>query len=546
MKIVTNVVFFFILAVFTKIAIGGSSQLECKALVFKPDKQTSSGRFISYTQSMEHIDFQSVLDPSEFSIAVASAELSKEIYNCRKKCKTYRGASGFWKVLFDSRELQLSSVEAKEIQEAIVASQRDNTTANSTTSIILEETPDPDGFHATAYKNTSTGAVIIVYEGTTSVEDWITNLGQLVSIPAQYQLAKDFAQSVLMKACPNDSSVDSQCRRKVTVTGHSLGGGLAQFASLTTGLQAYIFNAAGLLRPTRKELNPHASKVVHFHAQGYRFNTEYGRDFVPDPGEQFAQVSCQVPVTLPVWAWDTITVELQTHNMEKLFCAMFDLHNEVFTSLSGLNKVLDDASAFRYFSTKTNLGEESCSFELTKPGKLKYKGKAFSSQLIIPHLPAGGNLATELEVFSNASPGGRYYVVQAVHLEESRKNSGSARYIVDTSKLDLFHISLGEPPIDKWYWSPDASSLVYIKSSGDSYRASAIKLPNQNIIGPWLKSNMCNMSKNSIRNTSAVFGRWLTNQAFELDSPKSNELTCNTNVIPDHQAFEISGDKIMQ
>lgn len=66
--------------------------------------------------------------------------------------------------------------------------------------------------------------------------DWLTNLGQAVGLDtAQYGQAACFAKEC--KVGFGD---------KITMTGHSLGGGLAAIASAVTGCEAVTFNPAGV------------------------------------------------------------------------------------------------------------------------------------------------------------------------------------------------------------------------------------------------------------------------------------------------------------
>lgn len=103
------------------------------------------------------------------------------------------------------------------------------------------------GFSATLYQNTKTGEVTIAYRGSqdpiTHPNDWVSNYNARISaqlrvffpgyVDPQYQTADDLARIV------------KQNYSKVSLTGHSLGGGLASYAGKQHGIEkVYTFNAA--------------------------------------------------------------------------------------------------------------------------------------------------------------------------------------------------------------------------------------------------------------------------------------------------------------
>ena len=95
------------------------------------------------------------------------------------------------------------------------------------------------GFSAEVYHNAVTDEMVLAYEGTKidSVEDWKANFGQGVGLPMeQYQQAEQAA----------DEFDETFAEYNRAITGHSLGGGLAAYGSLATGINAVTFNAAGL------------------------------------------------------------------------------------------------------------------------------------------------------------------------------------------------------------------------------------------------------------------------------------------------------------
>ena len=113
-------------------------------------------------------------------------------------------------------------------------------TAVSPTSLQL----DPlgfsfDGFHAVLYRNNSTGDFVLAFRGTDGgLEDLVPSVvqGRGTDVSYQYQLAFELANNV------RASLPTSQ----LSFTGHSLGGGLATLAALSTSAQATVFNSASL------------------------------------------------------------------------------------------------------------------------------------------------------------------------------------------------------------------------------------------------------------------------------------------------------------
>jgi len=103
--------------------------------------------------------------------------------------------------------------------------------------------PNPVGYDGAAFgRKDSTGKiveVVIAHRGTEPASfdgDWTANLQMgLRKVPDQYQYAMDFYRNV--QAAHGDATL--------TLTGHSLGGALAQLQAAQTGLRAETFNPYG-------------------------------------------------------------------------------------------------------------------------------------------------------------------------------------------------------------------------------------------------------------------------------------------------------------
>ena len=106
---------------------------------------------------------------------------------------------------------------------------------------VVDVSEDKDsGFRAVALQSADPNdkRTIVAFAGTdpTSGKDWIADGAQGLGLPtAQYKEAVDFADK--WKAAAGDN---------VILTGHSLGGGLASYASIQTGLKATALNSAPL------------------------------------------------------------------------------------------------------------------------------------------------------------------------------------------------------------------------------------------------------------------------------------------------------------
>jgi Mbeg1-like len=109
------------------------------------------------------------------------------------------------------------------------------------------------GFRAIALKpsDPNDNRVIVAFAGTRDGKDWKANIGQGLGLPTgQYNQAVRFADE--WKAASGNN---------VILTGHSLGGGLASYASIKTGLRATAVNSAPLALD-HLGLNPLAARRI--------------------------------------------------------------------------------------------------------------------------------------------------------------------------------------------------------------------------------------------------------------------------------------------
>lgn len=127
---------------------------------------------------------------------------------------------------------------------------------------VADVQDDPNtGFRAVALRPTDPNdqRVIVAYAGTRNGNDWDDNLRQGAGLSSeQYQQAVDFAEK--WQATDGDN---------VILTGHSLGGGLASYASIQTDLRATAVNSAPLAL-NHTDLNPFdgAPRITQYYVPG--------------------------------------------------------------------------------------------------------------------------------------------------------------------------------------------------------------------------------------------------------------------------------------
>jgi len=97
---------------------------------------------------------------------------------------------------------------------------------------------EDDGFHAEIYQKEGTKEYVLAFRGTDDLRDWVKgNIPQGLGISTtQYSNAINLIQQ-FKETCKDCS---------ISITGHSLGGGLASAAGVVSELPTYTFNAAGV------------------------------------------------------------------------------------------------------------------------------------------------------------------------------------------------------------------------------------------------------------------------------------------------------------
>jgi Lipase (class 3) len=114
---------------------------------------------------------------------------------------------------------------------------------------ILDQVSRPSGYQGTMYRNTETGEMVVAHRGTEFdrelVRDGIVADGGMVVVGVNRQENDALAFTRHAVEIANDMNRE-QCQvSSLTVTGHSLGGTLAQITSYRLGLKGETFDAYG-------------------------------------------------------------------------------------------------------------------------------------------------------------------------------------------------------------------------------------------------------------------------------------------------------------
>lgn len=93
------------------------------------------------------------------------------------------------------------------------------------------------GLKAALYKKGSMYVLAIAGTDFSQWKDWKNNAEQLLGAAKQYKEGLDLAKTLLRR---------SEINGHLTVTGHSLGGGIAEYIAMNKGIHAVTFNSAGV------------------------------------------------------------------------------------------------------------------------------------------------------------------------------------------------------------------------------------------------------------------------------------------------------------
>ncbi len=137
--------------------------------------------------------------------------------------------------------------------------------------VVQSYTESWDGFDAKLYYNTNEDNYTLAFRGTQvfSVGDWLVDLTQVLNDYVKADIGQ-YEKAVALAA-----ELATQYGDKLQFTGHSLGGGLAQAAGLSTGLKTTCFEAAGLTSGTLNDLGISSSDIAQNKSLITHFNVQY-------------------------------------------------------------------------------------------------------------------------------------------------------------------------------------------------------------------------------------------------------------------------------
>jgi hypothetical protein len=143
---------------------------------------------------------------------------------------------------------------------------RDAIVSATSKDVVIEDANT--GFQAVIYQNNHSGEVIVSFRGSDTGSlsdiqtDWLdTNLAQGVGYtPDSYMQGAELARTIKAGF------------ENVRLTGHSMGGGVANYAAILNNLDYFAFNAAGLSPGVVDEI---AEQIGNFSANGTVINDQY-------------------------------------------------------------------------------------------------------------------------------------------------------------------------------------------------------------------------------------------------------------------------------
>ena len=166
------------------------------------------------------------------------------------------------------------------------------------------------GFRAKVFK--IPGGYVLAFRGTDGAnpQDWKANFKQGAGYYSeQYRQAVDLTRK-LLEVIPRD---------KLTLVGHSLGGGLASTAARIHGLDATTFNAAGVKPESLQGYRlPHLDTNPGGHIKAFRVNPEIltSVQLAPAIAEQIPAIRRQIPLPRFLWVKPPLALADEVHQLK--------------------------------------------------------------------------------------------------------------------------------------------------------------------------------------------------------------------------------------
>jgi RHS repeat-associated protein len=174
---------------------------------------------------------------------------------------------------------------------------------------LISANIQPGGYASALYKNIECGTCVLSFRGTDDfIKDPVYGWAQSLGIrTGQYQLAIEDAKKA-RTACPNG----------LTITGHSLGGGLAQIANQAVGGETVTFNPQGLA-PQNRRKGGWFSRGDYRCIQNYQVGGEIltGTQSTPYVGLPHAK-GFSIPIKPQISRWNMIDL----HGMDQVIPAL--------------------------------------------------------------------------------------------------------------------------------------------------------------------------------------------------------------------------------
>lgn len=194
--------------------------------------------------------------------------------------EAYADADGQRRPLFDTSFAQVDH-EVRDYEAKLAEKQRFLTAANLVPVRLPEVSPTLwASFRGELYKHGPSEETVLVFRGTASALDWLTNLWMGVDLfefeAPNYVAARKLTDEVLKRGF------------KPIVVGHSLGAGMAQYVGVHSGLRVVGFNSSPL--PERyissRPADPRQIRLfsaIETDGEGAAGNTNTPNRFRPDP-----------------------------------------------------------------------------------------------------------------------------------------------------------------------------------------------------------------------------------------------------------------------